>query len=95
MSQAYVRTQSTHPLAVIALVLSILGLMPVLPVVGSIAAIVTGSIARRSIARNPEQYGGDGLAKVALTLGWIGVGLAILAVVGAVTFLMPATVILR
>jgi len=95
MSQAYVRTQTTHLLAVIALVLSILGLMPVLPVVGSIAAVVTGSVARRSIARNPEQYNGDGLAKVALFLGWIGVGLAVLAVIGAVLFMMPATVILR
>jgi hypothetical protein len=92
MSQAYGIQRSTHPVAVAALVLSVLGLMPVLPVIGSIAAIVTGNIARRNIAQSPEQYSGDGLAKGAVVLGWIGVALLVIAVVGAVLFLLPLTV---
>jgi uncharacterized membrane protein len=92
MTTAYVKVKSTHPLAVIALVLAVLGLMPVLPVIGSIAGIVTGIIARGNIARSPEQYNGDGLAKAAVILGVIGVALAVLAVVGAVLFVMPLTV---
>jgi hypothetical protein len=92
MSHAYGTPRSTHPIAVVALVLSVLGLMPVLPVIGSIAAIVTGNIARRNIAHAPEQYSGDGLAKGAVVLGWTGVALLVLAVVGAVLFLLPLTV---
>jgi uncharacterized membrane protein len=92
MSQAYVKQQSTHPLAVISLVLSILGFVPVLPVIGSIAGIVTGYIAQRNIAANLEQYRGAGLAKAGVILGWIGVALVVLAVVGFVLFLAPFTV---
>jgi hypothetical protein len=92
MSQAYGTQRSTHPMAVVALVLSVLGLVPVLPVIGSIAAIVTGNIARRNIAQSPEQYSGDGLAKGAVVLGWSGVALLVLAAVGAVLFLLPLTV---
>jgi hypothetical protein len=92
MTTAVVKVKSTHPLAVIALVLAVLGLMPVLPVIGSIAGLVTGMIARSNIARSPEQYSGDGLAKAAIVLGVIGVALAVLVVIGAVLFLMPLTV---
>ncbi len=80
---------SVHFLAILSLVLSILGLMPVLPLVGSIAGIVTGVIARKEIRSRPEQYSGDGAAKAGIILGWIGIGLAILLVLGALLFLMP------
>ncbi len=80
---------SVHFLAIISLVLSILGLMPVLPLVGSIAGIVTGVIARKEIRSRPEQYSGDGTAKAGIILGWIGIGLAILLVLGVLLFLMP------
>ena len=80
---------SVHFLAIVSLVLSILGLMPVLPLIGSIAGIVTGSIARKEIRSRPEQYSGDGAAKAGIILGWIGIGLAILAVLGVLLFLLP------
>ncbi len=82
-----------HFLAIVSLVLSILGMLPVLPLIGSIAGIVTGVIARKEIRSRPEQYSGDGTAKAGIILGWIGIGLAILAVAGALLFLMPYFVI--
>ncbi len=80
---------SVHFLAIVSLVLSILGMMPVLPLVGSIAGIVTGVIARKEIRNRPGQYSGDGAAKAGIILGWVGIGLAIVAVVGLLLFLMP------
>jgi hypothetical protein len=92
MSQAVLNKQKTNSLAVISLILSILGLMPVLPVIGSIGGIVAGTIARRSIAANPEVESGDGLARAGIILGWIGVALTVLAAAGLVLFLMPFTI---
>jgi hypothetical protein len=89
MSQAYPNRQNTHSLAIISLVLSILGLMPVLPVVGSIGGIVTGIIARREIAAKPDQFTGDGIAKAGVILGWIGIAIVLLAVIGIILFLIP------
>jgi hypothetical protein len=91
MSQAYPNKRSTHPLAIISLVLSILGLMPILPVIGSIGGIVTGVIARREIAGNPDQQTGDGIAKAGIILGWVGIVLVLLVVVAIVLFMIPVS----
>ncbi len=85
-----IKTQpAMHFLAILSLILSILGLLPVLPLIGSIAGIVTGVIARKEIRSQPDLYSGDGTAKAGIILGWIGIGLAVLAVCGLVLFLMP------
>ena len=70
----------THTLAILSLVLSILGLFPpILPLVGPIAAVVTGTIARKEIRDHPELYSGEGTARAGVILGWVGIGLAVLA----------------
>ena len=48
----------------------------------TIPAVVLGHVARRQIRRTGEQ--GAGLALAGLILGWIGVGFAVLAVIGIV-----------
>jgi hypothetical protein len=51
--------------------------------IGSIFALIFGFVARKQIrARNQK---GRGLAIAGIVLGWIGVGLLILAIIGAVT----------
>ncbi|MDD5368785.1 MAG: DUF4190 domain-containing protein [Anaerolineaceae bacterium] len=80
---------STHGLAIISLVLSILGLLPILPVVGSIGGIVTGIIARKEIRARRDLYVGEGTAKAGIILGWIGIGLVVLAGLSLLLFLMP------
>ena len=75
----------THTLAILSLVLSILGFFPpILPLVGPIAAVVTGTIARKEILAHPELYSGEGTAMAGVILGWIGIGLAVLACLGLV-----------
>ncbi len=92
----WVAYRSTHPetLAVLALVLGILGLIFVLPLAGSIAAIWVGNLAvkRSQAAAVPLTQSQDGLARAGILLGWIGIGLAGLAIIGALLFLMPAVV---
>ena len=48
----------------------------------TIPAVVLGHVARHQIRRTGEQ--GAGLALAGLILGWIGVGFALLAIVGIV-----------
>jgi hypothetical protein len=48
----------------------------------SIPAVIFGHMARRQIRQTGEQ--GDGMAVAGLVLGWIGIGLTLLAVLGFV-----------
>ena len=79
----------TYGLAVASLVLSILGVLPVLPLIGSIAGIITGKIARTEILAHRDWYTGEAYAKAGVILGWIGVGLAVVAVISLTLFLLP------
>lgn len=81
--QAPVR--ETNVLAILSLIAGILG-WTLLPVLGSLAAIVTGHIARGQIRREPQRYDGDGLAIGGLILGWSSVIVAVLTVAVIVLF---------
>jgi hypothetical protein len=84
---------STHALAILSLVLGILGMTPILPLIGSISAVVTGTIARREILAKPHEFSGESIARAGLILGWIGVGIALLAVIALLLFLVPVRVL--
>ena len=77
--------RTTNGFAVAALVLGILG-WSMLPVLGSIGAIIFGHIARGQIRRSNGNEDGDGLALAGLILGWVSVGLAILAIAAILLF---------
>ena len=66
-------------LSVISLVSGILGLLP-LPLVASVIAVVTGHLARAEIRRDPERLDGDGMALAGLILGYLAIGLWLLAI---------------
>lgn len=86
---------SSHPLAIVSLVLGILGLIGVLPLVGSIGAIIAGRMAQKEIAEKPEFYTGENFARAGIIMGWIGIVIGIfICVLVAVAFLffMPVGV---
>ena len=68
-------------MAVASLVLGIAGLT-VLPFISSVFAVIFGYMARREIRQQPLQTSGDGIAVAGIVLGWIGVGLMLLAILG-------------
>ena len=70
----------TSTLAIISLVTGLLG-WTLLPWLGSIAAIVTGHMARAEIRRDPENTEGDGMAIGGLVLGYSMVALSLLAII--------------
>lgn len=76
-----VRQNST--LAIVSLVSGILG-WTLLPFVGSIAAIITGHMARKEIRQNPA-LDGDVMAVIGLVLGWASV---ILWIAGVLLFVL-------
>ena len=77
--------KQTNNLAIVSLVSGILG-WTLLPWIGSIAAIVTGHMARAEIRRNAETQEGDGMAIAGLIMGWGMVALSVLAIVAIFMF---------
>jgi len=72
--------RQTSGLAVASLVCGILG-WSVLPWLGSIAAIVTGHLARAEVRRAPDRLQGSGMALAGLILGY---SMLVLTVAGLV-----------
>ena len=81
MNQAF---RANSSLAVISLIAGILG-WTLLPFLGSVAAIITGHMARAEIRRDPERLLGDGMAVAGLVLGWASV---VLWLVGILVFIL-------
>lgn len=91
--------QPDHPRTVLAFVLSIVGLgillvggWFILPVVVTlplgILGVIFGRQARRDMSAYPGYYRNEGLATAAVVIGWITVGLSILALVVGLVLLL-------
>ena len=80
-SVASMNVQRTNGMAVASLVLGILGLFTsfFLFGIGSILALIFGYIGRNKIRQTGEN--GSGMAIAGIVLGWIGVALAIIAII--------------
>ena len=78
----------THTLAIASLIFGILGLVGACPGLGSIVAVVTGSMAQREIQADPARYTGDGLAKAGLILGWVGIAFTVLGICAVVAYFL-------
>ncbi len=58
------------------------------PFWGALVALITGYIGKSEIEKSHGRIGGDRLAKAGLVLGWIGIGLGLLAAcLGVLMFL--------
>ncbi|MBN8715782.1 DUF4190 domain-containing protein [Thermomonas sp.] len=77
--------RQTSALAVVSLVAGILG-WTLLPFLGSVVAIVCGHLARAEIRRAPQALEGDGLAVAGLVMGYLVIGLGVLAVAAVILF---------
>jgi hypothetical protein len=84
---APVRPNSTN--ALLCLIAGILGLT-FLPFIASIVAVILGRSAKTEIAASGGALGGEGMAQVGVILGWVGIGLGVLAVCAfCAIFLLP------
>ncbi len=70
-------------LAVVSLVFGIIQFF-VCPIIGGIVAIVTGHVARGRAKRSQGAEGGAGMALAGVILGYAGIALTIIVIVGAV-----------
>ncbi len=77
--------RQTSTLAVVSLVFGILG-WTLLPFLGSLVAVVCGHMARGEIRRAQGGLEGDGMAVAGLVLGYIVIGLSLLAVLALILF---------
>jgi len=81
--------RSTNTAAVVSLVCGILA-WSALPVLGSLVAIVAGHGALRQIRASGGLETGEGMALAGLVLGWIQIGLLLLAAAGWLLILLLA-----
>lgn len=79
-------TTRTSTLAVVSLVAGILG-WSLLPLIGTVAAIITGHMARKEIRASAGTVDGDGLAIAGLILGWVSAIVWVLGVLVLFLFL--------
>lgn len=84
---AYAQPAKTSTLAIVSLVAGVAGFM-VLPIIASIVAVITGHMAKNEIRGSNGAIAGDGLATAGLILGYIGVGLTVLAVCAGIAWLL-------
>lgn len=77
--------RQTSGTAIFSLVCGLLG-WTLLPFLGSLAAIVSGHLARAQIRREPERLEGDGLAMAGLILGWSSAIIGALSVIAVILF---------
>ena len=66
-------------MAIISLIAGILGLT-LFPLLGSIVAVITGSMAKKEIQESAGALGGEGMATAGQVMGWIGIGLSAIGV---------------
>lgn len=87
--QQYYQQQPSGPqnsgMAIASLILSILGLIGVLPFLGSVIGLILGYSARNEIDRSGGMLTGREMAKWGIILGWVGLGLIVLAICLVVT----------
>lgn len=76
-------------MAIVSLIAGICGLT-IFPFIGSIVAVITGSMAKKEIVNSRGALSGEGLAKAGIILGWIGIGLGVLGFcIAAVAVIIP------
>ena len=68
----------TSNLALASLILGILG-WTIIPTIGSIAAIITGHMAKNEIKSSMGELSGDGMATAGLVLGYANIAIAVCA----------------
>jgi hypothetical protein len=68
------------PLAITSLICGIAAFV-ILPVIGSILALVFGYLAQNDIKKSQGRVGGKGMATAGIVLGYVGLGLGVLAVI--------------
>ncbi len=81
-------------LSMLSLISGILGFC-FLPLVGSVGAVVSGNMALSHFHLNPETGNNQNLAQVGVILGWVGIGLGIMLLLGILFFFVfqfPANV---
>jgi len=57
-----------------------------LPFIGAVVAIITGHLAKKEIRDSGGAIGGDGMALAGLIMGYVQLGLILLAVICFITF---------
>lgn len=76
-------------LALFVMLLCTIFLSPISAVLG-IPAVILGHNARKEIRASGGRLGGEGMAKAGLIMGWINIGLSVVAAIGICGFIASA-----
>jgi hypothetical protein len=79
--------QQNSSLAVISLISGIASYF-IVPLLGAIAAVITGSMAKKEIRQSAGRLTGEGMATWGMILGWVNIGLSVIGLcLGLLVFL--------
>lgn len=92
--QPMVATKRDSGLAIASLVCGIAAWI-IVPFIGAIAAVILGHLAKKEIRESGGTVGGDGMALAGLLMGYIQIGLIILAVIIGVVLLLTFSTVSR
>jgi hypothetical protein len=59
----------------------------------AVPAVICGHMARKKIKQDPEKFGGDGMAKAGVIIGWINIAIWVLAILAWVLFMVVGCLI--
>lgn len=79
----------TNTLSILSMIGSILGFIWVLPIIGSLAGAIMGHISLNQIKQTGEK--GRGMAMAGVIVGWVGLGLIVLAIIAFFVFIAAAS----
>ncbi len=80
-------------LALVSVLLAAAAWVIQLHIFAAVPAVICGHMARKKIKNDPEKYGGDGMAKAGVIIGWINIVIVLLTTI-AVVLVMLASIIL-
>lgn len=62
----------------------------IIPVLGSVIGVITGNMAKKEIQGSGGAIAGENLAKLGVTIGWVGIALDVIGICcGFITFALP------
>ncbi len=82
--------QTDCGIAIVSMIFGIAAYL-VLPGVGALVAIICGHIAKSQIRASQDQLKGDGMATAGLILGYIQLGLGVLALIGVIVIALVSS----
>ncbi|MBW2261471.1 MAG: DUF4190 domain-containing protein [Deltaproteobacteria bacterium] len=92
MAAAPMMKKKDETLALVSVLLAAAAWVLQFHIFASVPAVICGHMARKKIKNDPEKFGGDGMAKAGVIIGWINIVIIMLGIVAWVLVIVAGCV---